>query len=85
MSGFSRGGWVDLTATKAEYWHRRCPVHHDQVLDLDELWKAHLEPAGFTRHEAPSPYMLRLTGPGIDRGSTDPLYQALTSANARSW
>lgn len=82
MSGFHRGGWFDLTATKAEYWHRSCPDHHDQVLELEDLWQVHLEPAGFVRHDAPSPYMLRLTGPGIDRGSTDHLYKALTRGNA---
>ena len=84
MSGFHRNGWFDLTAKKAEYWHSRCPDDHGQVLDLEELWKVHLEPAGFVRHDAPSRYMFRLTGPGIAEGSTDPLYNALTSGNRLS-
>jgi hypothetical protein len=85
VSGFQPGGWFDLTGKKADYWHERCPEHHGLVLDLEALWVTHLEPAGFVRLDAPSRYMLRLSGPGIAEGSTDLLYQALTSANARSW
>jgi hypothetical protein len=77
MSGFHRDGWFDLTATKAEYWHRHCGC---QALEMEDIYRAHLEPAGFVRHPAPSPHMLRLTGPGIAEGSTDPLYRACVGA-----
>jgi hypothetical protein len=82
VSGFSRSrpGVFDLTATKADYWHRSQPC---ACPDLDAIYLEHLEPAGFERHDAPSPYVLRLTGPGLSERNTSALYEAVSGRRSQ--
>jgi hypothetical protein len=78
VSGFSatRPGVFDLTHTKAVYWHRSQP--ECACDDLDAIYATHLEPAGFQRQPAPSPALLRLTGPGIAQGHSTRVYEAIS-------
>ncbi len=84
MSGWERGyscAAFGLTATKGAYWHGRCDCG---AATLDDLWRRHLEPAGFERLSSPSPNLLVVTrgdlvarrGPVLSEG---PVFDALRS------
>jgi hypothetical protein len=86
VSGWERGydcAAFGLTATKGAYWHRSCACPADS---LDDLFRAHLEPLGFSRLRSPSPNLLVVTREDLTAGrpgdvvfSQGPIFEALQS------
>lgn len=87
MSGWVNTGWgpaFDLTATKADYWHRRCSCGSPMV-DLDWLRRTHIEPSGIKVIPGPSANLLRCLWEGAtvrrSTDGTDVLYAAVTGGS----
>lgn len=87
MSGWDHGGRFGLTATKAEYWHRSCDgaCGLRAGWTLPELFVAHLQPLGYTRHYHRSAALLLVSHPQIPVGipgaieySRGPIFEAVS-------
>lgn len=75
MSGFVGGGAYELTATKAEYWHRFCRCGRRTPA---EIIRGHVVPAGFDARPGRGGRFWRITGPGLEDGNTNALYMAVS-------
>lgn len=64
MSGWNaRARAFDLTATKAQSWHRGCNCGSDALADM---FRRHLAPAGLRAAPSPSVHVLRVAADGRD-------------------
>jgi hypothetical protein len=81
VSGFV-GSRYELTATKAEYWHRFCGCGAESLV---AIYTAHrMEAQGFVRHYHKSPRVLLLSRSDLTAtGGADVLYAAV--AGIRKW
>jgi hypothetical protein len=83
MSGFTSDGWYDLTATKVARWHSGRGRCEHGCREFDDVFRRHLEPAGFIRRPHRNASVMTVTGPGVLEGSSTPLYEALSGRASR--